>query len=415
MKKNLLKQTTVAALLASTVLSFSPVAMGASSLDQSVNTVKSELSKATTHYVNPSLDGKLAPSSTLYPALNTMKKNYQSVRKSVVSSKLSSSQKAAKLKELDAVYNEKISGGLVPYIDAYNYATKYLVPIMKNIQVAQERNDFATVEKEYHKLSYQLKGRTAILYRFSGKAARDLLLQEYKKPADAKRDELMVPVTIYMSLQDIKDFITAGKMTEAKAEYAEVEALLTRLPSAANNKFITALLEEVAKAKVSLGAVVTPPTGGGGGGGGGYNPPTGNAPLQKELDEATKSIGTNNEFVSVDLVGNSFAVNLLTNNAKFADFKTVAQPVFAVFKDDVVVNSATVSITLPDGTIATISDTSVTNYNNLEDILAAALAKVGMSENDSVDFLKGSKVTYKITGTHNSQPVDTSYNFNFGK
>ena len=264
MKKNLLKQTTVAALLASTVLSFSPVAMGASSLDQSVNTVKSQLSKATTHYVNPSLGGKLAPSSALYPALNTMKKNYQSVRKSVASSKLSSSQKTAKLNELDAVYNEKISGGLVPYIDAYNYATKYLVPIMKNIQVAQERNDFATVEKEYHKLSYQLKGRTAILYRFSGKAARDLLLQEYKKPADAKRDELMVPVTIYMSLLEIKDFIADGKMTEAKAEFAEVEALLTRLPSATNNKFISALLDEVAKAKAALGETTTPPPTGGG-------------------------------------------------------------------------------------------------------------------------------------------------------
>ncbi|SFQ51444.1 hypothetical protein SAMN05421670_2393 [Psychrobacillus psychrotolerans] len=253
MKKNLLKQTTVAALLASTVLSFSPVAMGASSLDQSVNTVKSQLSKATTHYVNASLDGKLATSNELYPALNTLKNNYQSVRKSVVSSKLTSSQKQAKLKELDAVYNQKVSGGLVPYIDAYNYAIKYLAPIMKNIQVAQDRNDFATVEKEYHKLSYQLKGRTAILYRFSGKEARDLLLQSYKKPADAKRDELMVPVTIYMSLLEIKDFITAGKMTEAKAEYAEVEALLTRLPSAANNKFITALLDEVAKVKTALG------------------------------------------------------------------------------------------------------------------------------------------------------------------
>ena len=263
MKKNLLKQTTVAALLASTVLSFSPVAMGASSLDEQVNTAKSILGNATTHYVNASLDGKLATSSELYPALNTMKNSYQSVRKSVVSSKLTSSQKQAKLKELDAVYNQKVSGGLVPYIDAYNYAIKYLAPIMKNIQVAQDRNDFATVEKEYHKLSYQLKGRTAILYRFSGKEARDLLLQSYKKPADAKRDELMVPVTIYMSLIEIKDFITAGKMTEAKAEYAEVEALLTRLPSAANNKFITALLDEVAKVKASLGAVVTPPTGGG--------------------------------------------------------------------------------------------------------------------------------------------------------
>ncbi|MEI4768801.1 hypothetical protein WAX74_03890 [Psychrobacillus sp. FJAT-51614] len=258
MSKRLIKQATAAALLTTSVLSFSTVANGAStSVDQQVNKVKSELNKATTHYVYRSLDGNLAPSSSLYPALNSAKKNYQLTRKAVASSKLSSSQKNKNLKEIDTLYNQKISGGLVPYIDAYNYATKYLVPIMNEIEAAESRNDLAAVEKAYHKLSVQLKSRTAILYRFSGKAARDLILAEYKKPADAKRNELMVPVTIYMKTVEIKSLIAENKMDEAKKEFAEIEALLDRLPSASTNKLVATLLEEVAEVKAAIDGTLT--------------------------------------------------------------------------------------------------------------------------------------------------------------
>ncbi|MDI2587577.1 hypothetical protein OR571_10765 [Psychrobacillus sp. NEAU-3TGS] len=261
MSKRFIKQTTAAVLLTTSVLSFSSAALGASNsaVDQAVNKTKAELNKATTHYVYPSLEEKLVSSSALYPALNSAKKNYQAARKSVVTSKLSTSAKEAKLKEIDGLYSEKVSGGLVPYIDAYNYATEYLVPIMKELEAAQARNDFAAVDTAYHKLSYQLKGRTAILYRFSGKAARDLLLERYKKPADAKRDEMMVPVTIHMSLVKINDLLDAGKKAEAKKEFGEVEALLDRLPNAASNTFIKALLDEVAKVKVAVGEATATP------------------------------------------------------------------------------------------------------------------------------------------------------------
>ena len=375
MSKRLMKQTAVAALLASTVLSFSPVAMGASSLDQSVNTVKSQLSKATTHYVNPSLNGKLAPSNALYPALNTMKKNYQSVRKSVVSSKLSSSQKKAKLNELDAVYNEKISGGLVPYIDAYNYATKYLVPIMKNIQVAQDRNDFATVEKEYHKLSYQLKGRTAILYRFSGKAARDLLLQEYKKPADAKRDELMVPVTIYMSLLEIKDFISDGKVAEAKAEFAEVEALLTRLPSAANNKFITALLNEVAKVKAEVDA----------------NAPTAQQVLDSKVTGLVTALNTNFADSTTAMTTGSNSLTI-TVKEDLALVEFLGKGFFTTF-------TSQLGVTKVNG----FDPTSAEAVNYLATTFAGA---------DSLNDLKGKTVTLPLTVNNGSElTVDFTISF----
>ena len=78
------------------------------------------------------------------------------------------------LKDLDDLYNERITKGIIPYIDAYNYADKYLNPIMADIKKAEEAKDWEKVEKLYHKLSVQLKSRTAIMYRFTGKAARDL-------------------------------------------------------------------------------------------------------------------------------------------------------------------------------------------------------------------------------------------------
>ena len=253
MRKRIIKQTAVLVLFMTTVLSTTTVAFGASSsVDRSVNKLSSELSKSTTHYVYPALDGKLALSSELYPALNSAKKNYQLTRKAVVSSTKSSASKKVILAEIDALYKEKVSGGLVPYIDAYNYASKYLEPIMNDIQTAQAKNDFATVEKKYHELSYQLKGRTAILYRFSGKAARDLLLNEYKEPANSMRDELMVPVTIHMKNVEITNLLANDKKEEAKSVLAKVEALLPRLPDASTNTFVAALIEEVESIKAQV-------------------------------------------------------------------------------------------------------------------------------------------------------------------
>ncbi|MER2007514.1 MAG: hypothetical protein ABS939_08670 [Psychrobacillus sp.] len=259
MTRRFWKQTAAAVLLTSSVLSFSSVAYGdTSNVNRSFEAAKAELNRSTTHYVYPALENKLVTSQALYSSLNSAKKNYQQTRNLINSSTYSSSQKQSYLRDLDALYNEKVSKGLVPYIDAYNYATKYLDPIMKNINSAQSRNDFAAVEKEYHKLSYQLKGRTAILYRFSGKAARDLLLEQYKKPADAKRAELMIPVTIYMEVVKIKDFLNTGKLEEAQASYNEINALLSSLPSATSNPFIAALLEEVAKVKNAIDNTANP-------------------------------------------------------------------------------------------------------------------------------------------------------------
>lgn len=417
MGKRLIKQTVAAALLTTSVLSFSPVAFGATSVDQSVNKVKAELNKATTHYVYPSLDGKLAPSSALYPVLNSAKKNYQLTRKAVVSSKLSSSQKNAKLKEIDALYNEKISGGLVPYIDAYNYTTKYLVPIMNEIKAAEARNDFAAVEKAYHKLSYQLKGRTAILYRFSGKAGRDLLLAEYKKPADVKREELMVPVTIYMKTVEVKDLLAADKKEEAKKVLAEIEALLNRLPNASTDKFVAALLEEVAKVQKEVNGTtpvtpVTPPVSGGGGGGGG-SAPTGNDLLNEALrSQLAAGNGAADGAVDLTLNGKKITVLIENESSTLGDFKAEAKPVFNAFKTNVVVNSATVNYTTSSGSV-TISSDTINNNQDFETVIQKALEKVGLSDTDKLNLLTGKSITFQVSGTINNKEFNDTYIFEF--
>ena len=400
MSKNFVKKSVAAALLTTSVLSFAPAALGATSVDQTVNKVKTELNKATTHYVYPSLDRKLVPSSALYPALNSAKKNYQNARKSIQgASGLSTAQKNAKLGEIDSLYNEKISGGLVPYIDAHNYATKYLVPIMNELNEAEARNDFAAVEKAYHKLSYQLKGRTAILYRFSGKAARDLLLEQYKKPADAKRDELMVPVTIYMELVKINDFLATKKLTEAKASLAEVEALLPRLT---NNKFTTALIAEVDKARKAVNGTITPaPT-----------PPITN-PGNPPADGGTTTPAQQQQILDTKV-----AAIITTLNATQGDIATVEKTgvnayTVTIKKD---VTPEAINGYLGKGLFAQlVSQVGVTHVNGLNPLSAEGvdyLKKQIPTDVQSADDLRGKSYSLPVT-VNNGLAMDVTFSVTF--
>ncbi|WP_313892455.1 hypothetical protein [Psychrobacillus sp.] len=264
MKSKLWKEIIVAVLLVSTILSFSPIAYGeTTSVQQSIDAIKMEMKQAALAYVEPALKGELVPSSSLDPVLNSVKKNYEATKKLILASNLSEKEKQAKLKELEALYEEKIVKGLIPYIDAYNYATKYLDPLLKEIKEAEAKNDFLAVEKAYHKLSVQLKSRTSILYRFTGKAPRDLLLEKYKKPADAKRDELIIPVTIIMKSAEASQLYQAGKVEEAKKIVEEIQALAAKLSN--TQPFHQALQKELERLQaIFFPTPVTPPSIGGG-------------------------------------------------------------------------------------------------------------------------------------------------------
>ncbi|WP_313894264.1 hypothetical protein, partial [Psychrobacillus sp.] len=253
MKRKLWKEIMVVVLLVSTILFFSPVAYGeTTSVHQSIDAIRMEIKKATLYYVEPAQKGELVSSSLLDVVLSSVKKNYQETRKLILASNLSEKEKQVKLKEIEALYDEKIVRGLIPYIDAYNYATKYLEPLLKEIKEAEAKNDFLAVEKAYHKLSVQLKSRTSILYRFTGKAPRDLLLLKYKKPADAKRTELIVPVTIIMNLTNAQQLLLVGKKDEAIKTIEDIPSLVAKLSR--TNLFHQALIKELER----LQAIVLP-------------------------------------------------------------------------------------------------------------------------------------------------------------
>ena len=243
MKNSKMKKSAVAAVIATSLFSASSISFANSSLQNVVDEARKDIKNASYSYVVPAQAGKLATSSSLYATLNKAKANYQKAKDAIVKS--DAKNKDTLLKNLDELYYERVTKGLVPYIDAYNYADKYLDPIMKEIQKAETNKDCAKIEKEYHRLSAQLKTRTAILYRFTGKDARDLLLKQYKDPANLKRDALMVPVTVSMKVNQAEALINAGKKEEAIKVVDSIQPLLDRLPSEKTLPAIKELLKQV--------------------------------------------------------------------------------------------------------------------------------------------------------------------------
>ena len=275
MKKNRVKKSVVASVLAISLLTSTSASFANNSLQDVVDQARKDMKEASYAYVVPSQNGRLATSVELYPALNLAKINYQKARNALVKS--GAKNRETLLKDLDALYNERITKGLVPYIDAYNYADKYLTPILEDIKRAEAEKDWVKIEKLYHQLSVQLKSRTAILYRFTGKATRDLLLRQYKDPANLKRDQLMVPVTVYMKVREVDALLKAGKIEDARKVLESIQSLLYRMPTTDNMPMIKELLAQIEEVRKKAGIIIitpqppttTPPTTGGGSGGGG--------------------------------------------------------------------------------------------------------------------------------------------------
>ncbi|GGA20809.1 hypothetical protein [Psychrobacillus lasiicapitis] len=312
MNKKIVKQTVVAALLTSSIFSFTSVSYGKEmTIQQSIDAVKLEMKKAPLYYVDPALKSILEPSKDLYPVLNNVKKHYKEVKQQIQSSNLSTKEKKEKIKELDALYEEKITKGVIPYIDAYNYAVKYLDPILKEMLDAHAAGDLEGVEQAYHKLSYQLGSRTSILYRFTGKAARDLLLEKYKKPSDAKRDELRIPVTIYMKNNEVLKLWNEGKKEEARKVMDEVLTLVAKASIDGKTNYSNLLSKEVKEAEALFSTLPKPtptpevPSNPSVGGGGNEEPSESSAERKLRIAKANaivelEAYGKQVEFNEVD-------------------------------------------------------------------------------------------------------------------
>ena len=250
MNKNSIKKSVVAAALATSLFASANVAFASNSTQQIVDQARMDMKNAAYAYVVPAQKGKIITSKELYPALNKAKASYAKAKAEI--SKSNAKNKATMLKDLDALYYEKVTKGIIPYIDAYNYADKYLNPIMKDIEKAETASDWTKAEKSYHQLSAQLKSRTAILYRFTGKAARDLLLEQYKDPANAKREELKIPVTIYMKVLEAEKALAAGKPEEAKKIILSAYPLIDALPQSNSLPMIKDLIERAKDKKFGV-------------------------------------------------------------------------------------------------------------------------------------------------------------------
>ncbi|MGE7977733.1 5'-nucleotidase C-terminal domain-containing protein [Psychrobacillus sp. NPDC093200] len=243
MKNKTIKKTAVAAIVATSLFSASSISFASTSIQQVIDNARKDIKQASYSYSTPAQAGKLATSKELYPILNKAKANYQKAKNEINKSNVKN--KAALLKSLDDLYYERVTKGLIPYIDAYNYADKYLTPIMNEIEAAEANKDWAKIEKGYHKLSAQLKTRTAILYRFTGRDARRLLLTQYKDPANEVRNELMVPVTVFMKVNQAEALLSAGKQDEANKVIATIQPLLEKLPNEKDLPAVNQLLEMV--------------------------------------------------------------------------------------------------------------------------------------------------------------------------
>lgn len=365
MEKKLIRQTIAAVLLSVSVLSITPTAYGkTTSIEQSIEVVKAQLKKIPTYYVYPALEGELAEASTLYPMLNSVKKSNRNIKNLILASNLQEKEKKAQLEEIEALYNEKITKGLIPYIDAYNYSINYLEPLLKKIKAAEAVNDLAAIEKAYHELSVQLKSRTSILYRFSGKASRDLLLEKYKKPSDSKRDELIVPVTIYMKVVQAEELMREGKKEQAKKILENVSSLIEELPNREKVSFIDKLLKEVKKVQALVGEVpiksespnTNPPIGNGGNGK--NESPVPSLPTTDENTEPGQTPpNSGSETTTFNISGtvDNIANNSITVNAHSYKISKDLQKLFSN-ENKIALESATVTLEAKNGEIVKVKN-----------------------------------------------------------
>ena len=169
-------------LLLSIVLLFVPLQTFAAS-NNVVTTVDQailQMKKAFFTYNDAATTGKFADINEVYKQYNASKTAYNNAK--AVVNKNAGSQKNVLISKLDMNYKTYITDRVIPYIDAYNYIVNYIQVDIKGLNEAITNSDLEQVQKYYHEISYQLKGRTAIIYRVYGKPTRDLL-KAYKQEA----------------------------------------------------------------------------------------------------------------------------------------------------------------------------------------------------------------------------------------
>ncbi|WP_064091892.1 Ig-like domain-containing protein [Rossellomorea aquimaris] len=259
-KKKAIKVIAGSTIAASALVATAPAqADAASNLQSVVDSAKMDMKAAYYAYSTPpQTEGKLVAESVIHAHYNKAKKSYAEAKASVLAS--NATNKDALLADLDSVYNTYISKRVIPYIDAYTYATVRLQPKLVKLEEAREAGNWDELEKYYHEVSYELSAATAILYKFYGEAPRELMLEQYKEVADSARDALMIPVTIKMAYDKAEMYIAAGNLDAAKAQIDKAEPFLSDLDSSDEytGEFAAGLKTMVVDVKADYEAAMTP-------------------------------------------------------------------------------------------------------------------------------------------------------------
>lgn len=133
----------------------------------------------------------------------------------------------------------------IPYETADAYGKNTVLPLLASIENAQANKDWEALEDNYHQLSKELKKGTSLFYKVDGKDNRQKLLETYKVPAEAKRAELALPISIYMALNSLEKSFENGDKAKIEQKLAKVKLLTEKLENVDNNTLLQDLIAKV--------------------------------------------------------------------------------------------------------------------------------------------------------------------------
>lgn len=151
-------------------------------------------------------------------------------------------QKKDKYDHKDRNNNAKPS---VPYAEADAYGKNTLLPLIAGIETAKANKDWEALESNYHLLSKELRTGTSIFYQVAGKDNRHKLIATYKVPAEEKRAELALPISIYMAVTNLEKSFENGNTTKEAEKLTKVKMLVNKLEDVDQNFLLQDLVAKV--------------------------------------------------------------------------------------------------------------------------------------------------------------------------
>lgn len=139
----------------------------------------------------------------------------------------------------------KKSFPLVSYEQANVYGKNTILPLISAIESAKAAKDWEALEKYFHLLSKELRRGTSIFYKVDGKQNRDALISTYKLPAQEKRSELVLPITIYIALENVKDSLDKGNTKNLSFKMKEIKVLVNKMEGVENSPLLQDLVAQV--------------------------------------------------------------------------------------------------------------------------------------------------------------------------